>query len=170
MDSGLLATLIESVHGEGVRLEYVAGMPYWEMMPGVRHHDALMSIWSRLTNERKGSVDCGCFPYAELTLGFPDGSVKTPDLSIFCKRPTEREGLVHMIPEAVVEIVSPGYERKDLEIGPTFYLAQGVKDIIVFDPRSNLITHFRRDGVKSSTAPDVFELECGCIVPISPVD
>lgn len=44
MDSGLLASLIESVHGEGVRLEYVAGMPYWEMMPGARHHDALMRL------------------------------------------------------------------------------------------------------------------------------
>lgn len=77
---------------------------------------------------------------------------------------------MHLVPEAVVEIVSPGYERKDLEIGPTFYLSQGVKDVIVFDPRSNLITHFRRDGVNSSTAPQVFELECGCTVPISPVD
>ena len=110
MDSAVLVKLIESVNGDGVRLEYVAGTPYWEMMPGARHHDALMSIWSRLTNERKGSSDCGYFPYVELTLGFPDGSVKTPDLSIFCKRPTEREGLVHLIPEAVVEIVSPGYE------------------------------------------------------------
>lgn len=170
MDSAVIAKLMESVHGGGVRLEYVAGMPYWEMMPGARHHDALMTIWSRLSNEQGGSDDCGCFPYAELTLGFPDGSVKTPDLSIFCERPAEREGLVHLIPEAVVEIISPGYERKDLEIGPTFYLAQGVKDIIVFDPRSNLITHFRRDGVQSSIAPQVFELECGCTVPITPVD
>jgi Uma2 family endonuclease len=166
MDLALLVKLIESVRREGVRLEYVAGMPYWEMMPGTRHHDSLMSIWSDLANDRCGRW----FPYVGLTLGFLDGSVKTPDLSIFCERPTEREGLVHKIPEDVVEIVSPGYERKDLEIGPTFYLAQGVKDTLVFDPRSNLITHFRRDGVKSSTAPASFELECGCTVPISPVD
>jgi len=165
-----MVKLMASVQGDGVRLELVAGMPYWEMMPGARHHDALMSIWSRLNNDRKDSGDCGCFPYAELTLGFPDGSVKTPDLSIFCQRPTEREGLVHLVPEAVVEIVSPGYERKDLEIGPTFYLAQGVKDIVVFDPRSNLITHFRRDGVKSTTAPDSVQLDCGCTVPVSRVD
>jgi hypothetical protein len=90
------------------------------MMPGVRHHDALMSIWYRLNNERNGSGDCGCFPYAELTLGFPDGSVKTPDLSIFFDRPMEREGLVHLIPEAVVEIVVPAMSGRTWKSGRPF--------------------------------------------------
>jgi hypothetical protein len=42
-------------------------------------------------------------------------------------------------------VVSKGFEAKDLEFGPPFYLSQGVKDVIVFDPLTLLVLHVRRD-------------------------
>ena len=69
---------------------------------------------------------------------------------------------ITLLPETVVEVVSRGYEAKDLEIGPPFYLAQGVKDVVVFDPATLLVLHAHRDGTRRHTSPQAIELECGC--------
>jgi Uma2 family endonuclease len=93
---------------------------------------------------------------------FPDGSLKRPDISVFCKEPEEEEDAITLVPEAVIEVVSKGYEAKDLEIGPGFYLSQGVKDVLVFDPTTLLVLHVRRDGTQRHTSPCEVSLECGC--------
>ena len=69
-----------------------------------------------------------------------------------------------MIPEAVIEVVSKGYEAKDLEIGPPFYLSQGVKDVVVFDPLTLLVLHVRKERTMRQVSPIVIALECGCQV------
>ena len=66
------------------------------------------------------------------------------------------------MPEAVVEVISAGYEAKDLEIGPRFYLSQGVKDVIVFDPYTLLVLHVRSDRVTRQVSPVTIVLKCGC--------
>jgi Putative restriction endonuclease len=73
---------------------------------------------------------CACVHYADIYVAFPDGSLKRPDIAIFCREPEA---------EAVIEVISQGYEFKDLELGPMFYLSQGVKDVVVLDPRSKAI-------------------------------
>jgi Uma2 family endonuclease len=92
--------------------------------------------------------------------------LKRPDISIFCREPTETTTAVTLIPEAVIEIISQGYEIKDLEINPTFFLSQGVKDVLVLDPITKFILHARKDGKKTYTSPQEFTLECGCIVTV----
>lgn len=72
--------------------------------------------------------------------------LQRPDIAIFCREPEELDEAITLLPEAVVEVVSRGYEAKDLEIGPRFYLSQGVKDVVVFDPYTLLVLHLRRDG------------------------
>lgn len=85
---------------------------------------------------------------------------------MFCREPDEQEAAIPLVPEAVIEVVSKGSEAKDLEIGPPFYLSQGVKDVIVFDPSPLLVLHVRRDGVTRQTSPVQspvqIVLECGC--------
>jgi len=71
---------------------------------------------------------------ADVYISFPDGSLKRPDISIFCHEPEEEEEAIRLVPEAVVEVISKGFEAKDLEIGREFYLRQAVKDFIVFTP------------------------------------
>ena len=66
------------------------------------------------------------------------------------------------VPEAVIEVVSKGYEVKDLEIGPEFYLSQGVKDVLVFDPLPAVVTHVRKDSISRHKSPVTIVLECGC--------
>jgi Uma2 family endonuclease len=74
----------------------------------------------------------------------------------------EEEEAITLVPEAVIEVINKGYEVKDLEIGPRFYLSQGVKDIIVFDPYTLLVLHVRRDGATRQVSPVQVSLECGC--------
>jgi Uma2 family endonuclease len=148
----------------GIRLEIVGGLPIWEPQPVYKHQKAIDRI--RATIEKMPVLpdgrnnDCECIHTSDVYINFPDGSLKRPDISIFCREPEEDDEAITLIPEAVVEIVSKGYEAKDLEIGPRFYLSQGVKDIVVFDPYTLLVLQVRRDSVTRNVSPVEVTLEC----------
>jgi Uma2 family endonuclease len=148
----------------GIRLEIVAGLPIWEPHPLYRHQKAIDRI--RSTIQRSGSdphhLQCDCVHIADVYVSFSDGSLKRPDIAIFCQEPPEDDEAIKLTPEAVIEIISKGYEAKDLEIGPHFYLSQGVKDVIVFDPYTLLVLHARRDHTTRQVSPVEITLECGC--------
>ncbi len=150
----------------GIRLEIVGGLPIWEPYPVYKHQKAIDRI--RATIERVSSSSdpkeegYACIHISDVYISFPDGSLKRPDISIFCQEPEEEEEAIKLVPEAVIEIISKGYEAKDLEIGPRFYLSQGVKDVVVFDPYTLLVLHVRRDGVTRRVSPVEIILECGC--------
>lgn len=144
----------------GIRLEVVGGLPIWEAAPAWRHQKAVDRIRSSI-RPSSGST-CPCVHAADVYIQFPDGSLKRPDVSLFCREPDELDDAITLVPEAVIEVVSKGYEAKDLEIGPRFYLSQGVKDVVVFDPDTLLVLHVRRDGTTRATSPQELTLECGC--------
>lgn len=148
----------------GIRLEVVSGLPIWEAHPVWKHQKAIDRI--RTTIAPKPGTSCTCVHASDVYVQFPDGSLKRPDIVIFCREPEEAEDAITLVPEAVIEVVSKGYEAKDLEIGPPFYLAQGVKDVIVFDPTSLLVLHARRDKTVRLTSPQALSLECGCEVTV----
>lgn len=148
----------------GIRLEVVSGLPIWEAHPVWKHQKAVDRI--RATIAAKGGTGCACVHASDVYVQFPDGSLKRPDIAIFCRDPDETEDAITLVPEAVVEVVSKGYEAKDLEIGPPFYLSQGVKDVIVFDPTSLLVLHARREKTVRRTSPEVVVLECGCEITV----
>ncbi len=99
---------------------------------------------------------------ADVYVQFPDGSLKRPDISIFCREPDEDDRAITLVPEAVIEVISRGYEAKDSEIGPYFYLSQGVKDVIVFDPDTLFVLHVRAGGASRHVSPLNIQLQCGC--------
>ena len=148
----------------GIRLEIVGGIPLWEAQPVYKHQKAIDRIRSSITAAM--DMTCSCVHVADVYIQFPDGSLKRPDISIFCREPEEDDEAIKLIPEAVVEVISKGYEFKDLEIGPNFYLAQGVKDVVVFNPYTLVVLHVRRDGVRHGISPMAIELECGCGVTV----
>ena len=149
----------------GVRLEFVHGLPLWEPYPVYKHQRAVDRI--RATIKKAEGADssengCLCIHVADIYVSFPGGSLKRPDIAIFCREPEEDEEAVTMIPEAVVEVISKGFEAKDLEIGPQFYLAHGVKDVVVFNPYTLAVLHVRHDDASHLISPVMIELECGC--------
>lgn len=144
----------------GIRLEVVGGLAIWEAQPVYRHQKAVDRI--RASIHPSESSACACVHIADVYVEFPDGSLKRPDISIFCREPDEQEEAVRLVPEAVIEVVSKGYEAKDLELGPRFYLSQGVKDVVVFDPSTLLVLHVRADGATRAVSPHPITLACGC--------
>jgi Uma2 family endonuclease len=146
----------------GLRLEVIDGVPVWETSPVKRHQSASFRIQSSI----RSTGACECAHYADVYIEFPDGSLKRPDIAIFCEEPKEEDEAITAIPVAVVEIISKNFEKKDLEIAPGFYLAQGVKDIIIFDPRSLEIWHHRADGVQKHASPHSFSLSSGCTLEV----
>lgn len=149
----------------GIRLEIVGGLPLWEAHPLPKHQRAVDRIRASIAKTGppgKIGDGCGCVHLADVYVQFADGSLKRPDIAIFCREPEEDEEAIRLVPEAVIEVISRGYEAKDLEIGPRFYLTQGVKDVVVFDPYTLVVLHVRRDGTTRHIAPVTLQLECGC--------
>ena len=85
----------------------------------------------------------------------------------WCREPDEQDTETTLVPEAVVEIISKDYAAKDLVIGVPFYQRVGIPDIIVFDPETDLVRHWRNGGnEKSYPSPVTIDLLCGCSVTV----
>ncbi len=150
---------------DGVKLEIVGGIPTWEAFPAFRHQEHVDRVRAsiRPIEIGDGHTGCACIHAADVYVRFPDGSMKRPDISIFCRRPTEEITAITLLPEAVVEILSPTYEAKDLVIGVPFYLRSGIKDVLVLDPETLTVIHFRPDQPEERhQSPTSFILSCGC--------
>jgi Uma2 family endonuclease len=152
----------------GIRLERVGGLPLWEPHPEWKHQKAVDRIREtiQVAAVPQGATPSACLHVADVYVAFPDGSLKRPDIAVFCREPDEEEEAITLIPEAVIEVISKGYEAKDLEIGPHFYLSQGVKDVVVFDPYTLVVLHVRRDGAHQLVSPVTIPLECDCVCTV----
>ena len=148
----------------GVKLEITRRIPTWEAFPGPRHQKAVLRALMRI--ERSAGNDCGCFQLPDVYIKFPDGSLGRPDIAVFGQEPPDTDEVLERIPEAIVEVLGKEYEKKDTEIGAPFYLEQGVKDVVLFDPRTLEVTHRRRDRTTIHQSPIQIELQCGCHITI----
>ena len=158
--------VVQLVDETGFKVEMTAGMPTWEAFPGMRHQKAIVRLLSSIVPIPGHQGTCGCFYVTDAYLRFSDGSIKRPDVAIFCEEPPDVDEAVEMLPAAVVEVLSKGYERKDIEVSAPFYLQAGVLDVILFDPRTAAVTHLRRDGEQHLTSPVTLDLECGCRITV----
>jgi hypothetical protein len=163
-EEALFQTMLQA-EGLGVRLEIMGGLPIWQAHPVLKHQRAIDRIRETIKPPPHAGENggCACVHYADVYLRFPDGSLTRPDISLFCREPDEVDAAITLLPEAVIEVVSRGYEAKDLEIGPRYYLAQGVKDILVLDPDTLLVLHVYRGGAERHISPVTIALACGCI-------
>jgi Uma2 family endonuclease len=154
-----------------VRLEYVRGRTKWEASPASRHQKTVQRIERSLRPIPGHSNDCGCFVLQDTLIRFPDPdhSIKRPDLAIFCDEPPDSDEALDVVPAAVVEVLSIGYEEKDLgPEGAPFYLAYGVRDVLTVDPRANVIYHDTPGQPRRTlAAPATLDLACGCRLTVS---
>ena len=149
-----------------MRLEIAGGIPTWEAAPAFRHQSHWFRIQSSIRPTAVGDAARGCVHVSDVYIRFPDGSLKRPDIAIYCRTPEEQTEAITMLPEAVIEIISPGYEGKDLAIGVPFYLRSGLKDVIVFYRKLATFRHFRpgRRPESRASSPVTIVLACGCEV------
>lgn len=148
--------------GMHIKLEITGGTRTWRLLPSLRHQKLIDRIRASIAPLGQGAARCGSYHLTEPSLLFPDGSYKRPDIAIFCVEPPDIDEAWEQVPEAIVEIVSLGYEEKDLSINPPWYLAMGVKDVLVVNPRLSEVRHFRHAGpVALHRQPVTIDLLCG---------
>jgi Putative restriction endonuclease len=146
-----------------IKLEITGGIRTWRLLPSLRHQKLIDRIRASIAPTTQIGDSCGCYHLSDASLVFPDGSFKRPDIAIFCVEPPDIDEAWEQVPEAVIEIVSLGYEEKDLSINPPWYLSMGVKDVLVVDPREGQVKHFRHGApTVTRNQPASFELLCGC--------
>ena len=146
----------------GFKLEMTNGIPTWEAFPVFRHQKKIDVIRTSLKPLQQAFGGCECIHVADLTIQFPDGSVKRPDISIFCQEPDEQDTACTQIPEVVIEIISKGYEKKDTEISLPFYLSYNIPDIVLFDPETNNVSHYHNGQKDEYDSPVELTFACGC--------
>jgi Uma2 family endonuclease len=162
MKTTKIPDLEQLVRDDSVRLEITGGVPTWEAFPGSRHQriiDHIRASIQPLSTEEDGS---SCDHLSDILIRFKDDSFKRPDIAIFCTPPPDQDEALTVIPQAIIEIISPGYEYKDIALNPQFYLAQDVLDVVIVDPRSAVVNHFRTTGVATHHAPVTIDFHCGC--------
>lgn len=148
----------------GVKLEIAGNLGIWEASPVYKHQKAVDRIRDSIKQLGKG--ECDCVDVADVYISFPDGSLMRPDISIFCTEPSEEEEAITQVPEAVIEVISKKYEAKDLEISPPVYLANGVRDVIVFNPYTMEVSHFHKGETVRAISPARIEMGCGCVCEV----
>ena len=154
------------IYDGAIKLEITGGVPTWEVAPSSRHQRAIDVIRASIKPAHNSDKGCECAHLSDIYIRFLDGSLKRPDIAIFCTEPPDQDEALTVIPQAVVEVISPGYEYKDIALNPNFYLAQGVQDVVIVDPRSGVVTHYRTTQVSNLRAPVTLELLCGCVCVI----
>ncbi len=162
VDEVALNALFQRADEIGLRLEMTESGFTWEAWPGQRHQEILMEVVMSIQSKEGRPGGCQCHRVQDVAIRFPDGLVKRPDISIFCARPPEDEGFIHQVPEAVVEITSPGYETKDLVDGPSIYLRNGVRDVLTLDRRTGVVHHWTRTQYRTFPSPTELVLESSC--------
>ena len=160
-----LDLLVRSADECFVKIEMTAGIPTWEAMPGVRHQRIIMDVWNSVRRSFGGEGDCGCHALVDVMVRFPEGSFRSPDVVIYGQQLPDIDGATDVIPAAVVEIVSPGYEETE-RLGLPFSLAQGIADVVVYDPRTGEVVHATPKGQTVHAAPVDLAFACGCAVTI----
>jgi Putative restriction endonuclease len=167
MPNSLMELAFRDAEELGVRLEIVDGLGIWEAYPALRHVNATSRIERSIHPDPLAHESgCGCKTYADLSVRFPDGSLKRPDIAIFCRQPDELDEAVTLIPEAVIEVVSRGSEVKDLELNPAFYRKHGIPDIVVFNPYNNEVRHYTSESLTTHISPVELRLQCRCLVTV----
>jgi len=154
--------LEELLSARAIKLEVTGGIPTWEASSSIRHQRAVSRIEASIEPLTGSDRGCECAHYSDVYIRFPDGSLKRPDIAIFCQEPPDQDEALTFLPQAVIEVISPGYEYKDIALNPQFYIEQDVDDVVVVDPRSGVVTHYRTSGVIVHQAPVTIELQCGC--------
>jgi Uma2 family endonuclease len=162
MKSSNVPDLEQLVRDDAVRLEITGGVPTWEAFPGSRHQRIIDRIRASIQPTSTDEGSCSCDHLSDVLIRFKDDSFKRPDIAIFRTAPPDQDDALTVIPQGVIEIISPGYEYKDLSLNPQFYLAQDVFDVVIVDPRSGVVNHFRTTGVSTYHAPVTLDFLCGC--------
>src|SRR3954447_1210330 len=82
-----------------VKLEITGGVPTWEASPGSRHQWVIDRIRAAIQPIPDGKMDCESAHLSDVLIRFKDGSLKRPDIAIFCSAPPIQDDALTVIPQ-----------------------------------------------------------------------
>lgn len=158
---------IQRLAYQGVRLEITGGVPTWEALPGALHNGVVDDIRQNLTRSQSPEAFCGCHHIADTYIEFAPNLLRRPDIAVFCEKPPRPDGAISgLVPGAVIEVLNTGYEQKDRD-AVALYPGAGVLDVVLVDPRRQIIEwHRREQAPEVLTLPVRVALAMGCTLPI----
>jgi Uma2 family endonuclease len=158
---------IQRLAYQGVRLEITGGVPTWEAQPGALHNGVVDDIRQSLTRHNPPEAACGCHHIADTYIEFAPNLLRRPDIAIFCTKPPRPDGAITgLIPGAIIEVLSAGYEQKDRD-AVALYLGVGVQDVLLVDPRRRTVEwHRHAVSRKLLELPTTCALQMGCMLPL----
>lgn len=110
--------LDQLIYDRSVRLLMLrGGRTLWEAAPSPLHQMVIDEIRTsiRPTAQRSDASGCGCYHLSDVYIRLPDESLVRPDIAIFGEQPPRQRQALTLVPAAIIEIISPHYETKDLE-------------------------------------------------------
>lgn len=158
---------IQRLAYQGVRLEITGGRTTWEALSDVIHNGVVDDIRQSLTRHNPPMAACGCHHIADTYIEFAPNLLRRPDVAVFCEKPPRPDGAITtLIPQAVVEVLSQGYEQKDRD-AVSLYLGAGVLDVLLVDPRKRTVEcHRLGEAPRTLELPATITLQMGCTLPI----
>lgn len=163
------ADLDQLIHDRAVRLMLLGPQqrPIWEASPSPLHQMVVRTIERSIEPVPGDGDGCACYTLADAYFRLPDASLVRPDIAILSRIPPRQREALKIVPAAVIEVVSPGYETKDYDEMPPIYLANGVCDVLVVDVERGVVTHFTPAAREEVSLPAVRTLrsDCRCLIP-----
>jgi Uma2 family endonuclease len=128
---------------ETARAEVIDNLLYMPPTPSAEHQETLFDIGTSLYSFVKANNSGKCYP-APLSVYLNENTVVEPDL-IFIK--TERLGIIQTgkikgVPDLLIELLSPGNRKQDLEVKFELYQQFAVPEYIIIDPLTKEVRHY----------------------------
>ena len=118
----------------------------WPMVPTMRRHGKVEGRIFRLLDEwieKRGHGEAVC---GEVGYQLAGDLVRAADVAVHLDVPEEKPGWETVVPELIVEVVSPSDTWAAMEQKVEQWLAAGVSEVWVVDPDSRTVTVRMPDG------------------------
>jgi Uma2 family endonuclease len=154
---------------DGKRYEIIDGELFLTRAPHWRHQNVADNVCTELKNwsRQTGLGDAATTP----GIIFTDADNVIPDVVWASNERLEEildeAGHLTGAPELVVEVLSPGEERRDRELKLKLYSVQGVREYWIFDRQQRKIEVYRRENAVLKLAATFFS-EDNLTTPLLP--
>ena len=157
----------EKLGADGNRYEIIDGVLYMTTAPSSFHQWIIQQLVEYIGIPVKRQGLAYAFP-APIGLLMTGSDPVQPDYVIVLKAHASiiHDRRIRGVPDAIIEILSPGNATYDEETKLQAYEHAGVPEYVIIDPRSQTLRHYRRDTPSNFTTPrligsaETFAFEC----------
>lgn len=145
---------IEDIYAlpEGERAELIDGQLYMMSPPTYRHQKLVMELSSNIHSYIKSNDGpCEVLPAPlAVRLNADDKTYVEPDISVICDPNKITEKVVDGAPDFIIEIVSPGTQRRDYGIKLFKYRTAGVREYWIVNPAKEIVNVYCFENEENS--------------------